>query len=310
MKKTAMTKSLMKQALRLTTRIERLLPPAPADIDWERTTMARWVRHSSSTGHLVAEPGTPSITIDDLLGIDMQKARVTANTEQFLARLPANDMLLWGPRGTGKSSLVRALIGSWHGAGLRAVEVDRLDLEHLPRIVDAIDDRKHRFLIFCDDLTFDSQDAGYKALKSILDGGLYQRPENILICATSNRRHLLPEYASDNIGTERSGTELHYAEGVEEKISLSDRFGLWLAFHPFDQATYLAIVAHWLARLQVSHIDIEAENYRADALRYALERGARSGRTAWHFARHYAGRAALATRNADPLAAYITETKA
>lgn len=298
-KKHDLKKNFLREALTLFGRLEPLLPPVPSAIDWESSAMARWVSDDGSRGRLVAESGVPSLTLDDLLGIDRQKARVEANIRQFLAGLPANDILLWGPRGTGKSSLIRGLIGSLHTAGLRAVEVDRLDLEHLPRIVDAIGDARHRFIIFCDDLTFDTQDAGYKALKSILDGGLYQRPDNILICATSNRRHLVPEYAADNAGTEVIGTELHHSEGVEEKISLSDRFGLWLAFHPFDQVTYLEIVGHWLARLGHPARAADPDSFRADALRYALERGARSGRTAWHFARHHAGQTALATLDAD-----------
>lgn len=289
----SLKKDFLHAALHTLKRLEPMLPRAVDSPDWSRHYMARWVSARPHSGHLCAEPGVPALTLQDLLGIDAQKRAAESNIRQFLAGLPANDMLLWGPRGTGKSSLIRALVGSFHTQNLRAVEVDRLDLEQLPEIADAIGDQRHRFLIFCDDLTFEAQDSAYKALKSILDGGLYRRPQNLLICATSNRRHLLPEYANDNLGTEVSGTELHYAEGIEEKISLSDRFGLWLPFHPFDQVTYLRIVAHWLEHLGYPGDIANEASYRAEALRYALARGGRSGRAAWHFARQFAGAAQL-----------------
>jgi len=284
----SLKKTFLATAIDALQRAGELLPPAPSAIDWDDTIVGRWKRDGGA-GRIVPLARPPRVTLDDLIGVDQQKARVDRNVRQFLAGLPANDVLLWGPRGTGKSSLIKAAIASHRGDGLRAVEVDRLDLADLPAIVAAIGDTRHHFIVFCDDLTFEDRDASYKALKTVLDGGLYERPDNILVCATSNRRHLVPERVADNEGTRVIETELHYTESVEETISLSDRFGLWLAFHPFNQATYLDIVDHWLGHFGL-RLDEEA---RTEALRFALERGSRSGRTAYQFARDRAGRLGL-----------------
>lgn len=284
-------KSFFRAALDAIERADALLPPAPRRIDWSSTIVGRWTRERGA-GRIESLPRPPAVTLDDLIGVDEQKRRVDRNVRQFLAGLPANDVLLWGPRGTGKSSLIKAAIATYSASGLRAVEVDRLDLADLPAIVAAIADTHYRFIVFCDDLSFEARDSSYKALKTVLDGGLYERPENILVCATSNRRHLVPETASDNEGTRVVETELHYTEAVEEKISLSDRFGLWLSFHPFNQKTYLEIVAHWLA-----HFGLELDDEsRTEALRFALERGSRSGRTGFQFARERAGQLGLERR--------------
>jgi uncharacterized protein len=231
----------------------------------------------------------PQIVLDDLKNIERQKAAIVANTRQFVSRLPANNVLLTGARGTGKSSLIKACLNAHSKDGLRLIEVDKDDLHDLGDIVDLIAGRPERFIVFCDDLSFEEGESGYKALKVALDGSVAAQSDNVLIYATSNRRHLLPEYMSDNETYKHtSDGEIHPGEVVEEKISLSERFGLWVSFYPFKQDDYLSIVGHWLKHFGCD--DVEVENARGDALVWALERGSRSGRVAWQFARDWSGR--------------------
>ena len=271
-------------------RVEGLLPPAAPDPDWKRTTAARW-RKRSGRGWLqpVAHPHT--LDPDDLVAIDDQKKVVDQNTRQFVAGLPANNVLLTGSRGTGKSSLVKAMLGKYASRGLRLIEVDKADLVDLPDIAERIEGRPERFIVFCDDLTFDAGEAGYKALKVMLDGSIAGAAGNIVVYATSNRRHLLPEYFIENLETKHVGEEVHPGESVEEKVSLSERFGLWISFYPFSQDDYLAAVGAWLLHFGVapSANGKEAEARTREALQWALQRGSRSGRAAWQFAKNYAG---------------------
>ena len=224
--------------------------------------------------------------------IDEQKARIDANTRQFVGRQPANNVLLTGARGSGKSSLIKALLNAYANDGLRVIEVEKGDLIDLPDIVEALERRPERFIIYCDDLSFDAGDATFKALKVVLDGSIASAPENVLIYATSNRRHLMPEYFDENLGSKRVGDEIHPGEAVEEKISLSERFGLWISFYPFDQDAYLNIVAHWLRSFGCEEEEIAGAE--REALNWALMRGSRSGRVAWQFAKDWSG--ARATR--------------
>ena len=279
--------SFLVRAEQFLDRVEPLLPPASAMPDWLAGSAFRW-RKSRGFGYLQPITRLPAIKLDDLHDIDQQKARVDANTRQFVAGQPANNVLLTGARGSGKSSLVKALLNAYAGNGLRVIEVEKGDLTDLPDIVELIDGRPERFIIFCDDLSFDSGDARYKALKVVLDGSISAAPENVLIYATSNRRHLMPEYFAENLESKRLGEEIHPGEAIEEKISLSERFGLWISFYPFDQDAYLAIVAHWLTSFGCAPDEVvRAER---EALNWALERGSRSGRVAWQFARDWAGR--------------------
>lgn len=268
-------------------RLEMLLPVVPAAPDWERHWAFRWHR-SGQRGYLQPVRHPHHLKLADLRQIESQKAALDLNLRQFLAGLPCNNALLWGARGTGKSSLIKALLNEYADRGLRLIEVDKHDLIALPDIVDPLYDRPERFLIYCDDLSFEADDPSYKALKAMLDGSISAAPENVLLCATSNRRHLLPEYQRENQDTQLVDGELHHSEAVEEKISLSERFGLWLSFHPFSQDDYLLIVAHWLQQLGASTgLDALA---RQQALQWALRRGSRSGRVAWQFARDWVGR--------------------
>lgn len=272
-------------------RVESLLPVPPAVPDWEAGIAFRW--RGDARGYSLQTIRHPQrLALADLLCIDRQKAELERNTRQFLAGLPANNALLWGARGTGKSSLIKALLHEYAAHGLRVIEVNRQDLLELPRLLDLLHPRPERFLIYVDDLSFEADDGGYKALKAILEGSLSATPDNVLIYATSNRRHLLPEPAADNAQAHWVGDELHPGEAIEEKISLSERFGIWLAFHPFDQDRYLHVVRHWLARFGG---DDDWEAARAEALRYALLRGSRSGRVAFQFAKDWSGRTRLAT---------------
>ena len=227
-----------------------------------------------------------SIRFADLKDIDEQKRRLRENTAQFVAGRPANNVLLTGARGTGKSSLVKAALNEFAGKGLRLIEVDKRDLVDLPDIVDLVGDRKERYVIFCDDLSFEASDAGYKSLKVALDGSIAGSADNVLIYATSNRRHLMPEFMDENLQAVHRDGEIHPGETTEEKISLSERFGVWLSFYPFDQEQYLDIADHWVATLGGKVTD----ESRKAALLWALERGFRSGRVAWQFARDYVGR--------------------
>ena len=279
---------LLQRAEQLITRIEAVLPQPLSAPDWSQAVAWRYRKRSS--GHGVLEPvrHIGAMSLGDLKEVDGQKEKIRRNTEQFVRRVPANNVLLTGARGTGKSSLVRACLNEYAPQGLRLIEVDKADLVDLPDIVDVVADRPERFIVFCDDLSFEDGEPGYKALKSILDGSVSAASPNVLIYATSNRRHLLPEYMKDNLTyTHTPEGEVHPGEVVEEKISLSERFGLWVSFYPFSQDEYLTIVAQWLSSLGVAPADIEAA--RPLALVWALERGSRSGRVAYQFARDYAG---------------------
>ncbi|VFR56763.1 putative ATP/GTP-binding protein [plant metagenome] len=275
----------MAQASRVLSQLEAWLPPAPPDIDWNAHAY-RW-RRRGSRGWLDAVRHVARIEMDDLQHIERQKEVIERNTVNFLKGLPANNVLMTGARGTGKSSLVKAMLAAHGDAGLRLVEVDKSDLGDLADIVELVAHRPERFLVFCDDLSFEEGEAGYKALKSVLDGSVASAGDNVLIYATSNRRHLMPEYMSENLqARHQPDGEIHPGETVEEKISLSERFGLWLSFYPFKQDDYLDIVRHWLKELGCPPQAIE--DSRASALQWALERGSRSGRVALQFARDWA----------------------
>jgi predicted AAA+ superfamily ATPase len=257
--------------------------------DWSRSIAFRYRRRSSGQGVIAPVGHIGAMSLNDLKEIDIQKEKIQRNTEQFVHGLPANNVLLTGSRGTGKSSLIRACLHAYAAQGLRLIEVDKAELVDLPDIVELVAQRPEKFIIFCDDLSFDEGEPGYKALKSVLDGSVAAATPNVLIYATSNRRHLLPEYMAENLTyTHTADGEVHPGEVVEEKISLSERFGLWVSFYPFSQDEYLQIVAQWLSALGVDQTHIERA--RADALVWALERGSRSGRVALQFARDYAGR--------------------
>ncbi len=279
---------LLLRAEQLIDRIEAVLPRALAAPDW--TAAVAWRYRKRSSGHGVLEPvrHLDAMRLADLKEIDPQKDKIQRNTRQFVDGRPANNVLLTGARGTGKSSLIRACLNEYANQGLRLIEVDKADLTDLPDIVDVVSDRPEKFMVFCDDLSFDDGEPGYTALKSILDGSVAATSANVLVYATSNRRHLLPEYMKENLSyTHTEDGEVHPGEGVEEKISLSERFGLGVSFYPFTQAEYLTIVAQWLAWFGVAPAAIEAA--RPEALVWALERASRSGRVAYQFARDYAG---------------------
>lgn len=286
----AQLERLLDRAESVLTRLESRLPPPCPTPDWQHTLACRW-RRQQGYGRLIPVQQVHPIRLADLADIDDQKERITANTRQFVAGQPANNVLLTGTRGSGKSSLVKAVLNEYAAQGLRLIEVDKDDLTDLAEIVDQVAGRPEKFLIFCDDLSFESGENAYKALKSVLDGSVAAPPDNVLIYATSNRRHLMPEYFSENLETTRVNGEIHPGEAIEEKISLSERFGLWISFYPFDQDSYLHIVAHWLKSYGFSKKAIAAAE--REALNWALGRGSRSGRVAWQFARDYAGRAGV-----------------
>ena len=283
-------KPLLQRAESLLARVEALFPPVEPDPYWKKTTAARW-RKRSGRGYLHAILHPHAIALSDLVAIDAQKQAIDRNTRQFVAGLPANNVLLTGSRGTGKSSLVKAMLARYASKGLRLVEVDKADLTDLPDIAERLVAEPYRYVVFCDDLTFDAGEPGYKALKVMLDGSIAGAATNVIIYATSNRRHMLPEYFAENLETKHLGDEVHPAEAVEEKISLSERFGIWISFYPFGQDDYLAAVAAWLAHFGVgapaSPRDHEART--REAVQFAIQRGSRSGRVAWQFARGYAG---------------------
>jgi len=280
---------LVQRAELLMTRIEAALPQPLSAPDWNASIAFRYRKRSNGRGGLEPVRHVASLGLNDLQEIDGQKEKIQRNTEQFVNGLPANNVLLTGARGTGKSSLIKACLNAYAPRGLRLIEVDKDDLTDLPDIIDMVSERPEKFMIFCDDLSFEDGEPGYKALKSILDGSVAAATPNVLIYATSNRRHLLPEYMKENLTyTHTEDGEVHPGEGVEEKISLSERFGLWVSFYPFSQDEYLTIVAQWLASFGVSAAAIDAA--KPEALIWALERGSRSGRVGYQFARDYAGK--------------------
>jgi uncharacterized protein len=281
--------SLIQRAEALCARIEAVLPQPLTAPDWSAATAWRYRKRSSGHGTLEPVRHVGKMALGDLKEIDPQKEKIQRNTLQFVQGLPANNVLLTGARGTGKSSLIKACLNEYTAQGLRLIEVDKADLIDLPDIMDIVVDRPEKFIVFCDDLSFDDGESSYKALKSVLDGSVSAASPNVLIYATSNRRHLLPEYMSENLSyTHTADGEVHPGEGVEEKISLSERFGLWVSFYPFNQDEYLTIVAQWLRSFGVNGAAIEAA--KPESLVWALERGSRSGRVAYQFARDYAGR--------------------
>ncbi|MEG0047362.1 MAG: ATP-binding protein [Comamonas sp.] len=281
---------LVERAEQLMQRIESVLPqPLQAPADWNDAIAWRYRKRANGCGVLEPVRHVGAMQLSDLQNIDVQKEKIARNTEQFVSGRTANNVLLTGARGTGKSSLIRACLHSYASQGLRLIEVDKADLTDLPDIVDVVASRPEKFIIYCDDLSFEEGEPGYKAMKSMLDGSVSAATANVLVYATSNRRHLLPEYMTDNLAQQKSENgEIHPGEVVEEKISLSERFGLWVSFYPFSQDEYLRVVAQWLSALGMDAATIESA--RPEALVWALERGSRSGRVAHQFARDYAGR--------------------
>jgi len=280
---------LLDKVSQLVDRIESVLPQPLGAPDW--TQAVAWRYRKRASGHGVLEPvrHVANMSLEDLKEIDDQKEKMQRNIEQFVQGRPANNVLLTGARGTGKSSLIKACLNHFAPQGLRLIEVDKEDLTDLPDIIDVVAGRDEKFMVYCDDLSFEDGEPGYKALKSILDGSVAAATPNVLVCATSNRRHLLPEYMSENLSYKHTPDgEVHPGEGVEEKISLSERFGLWVSFYPFSQDEYLTIAAQWLAALGATPAQIEEA--RPAALLWALERTSRSGRVAYQFARDYMGR--------------------
>ena len=283
---------LILKAEALISRIESVLPQPLTAPDWSASIAYRYRKRSSGHGSLEPVKHIGHMALGDLKEIDDQKEKIQRNTEQFVCGKPANNVLLTGARGTGKSSLIKACLNEYSKRGLRLIEVDKADLTDLPDIVDVVSELPEKFIVFCDDLSFEAGEPGYKALKSILDGSVAAATPNVLIYATSNRRHLLPEYMTENLTYSRADDgEIHPGEVIEEKISLSERFGLWVSFYPFSQDEYLTIVAQWLSSFGVDQAAIEAA--RPASLVWALERGSRSGRVAYQFARDYAGKHAV-----------------
>jgi predicted AAA+ superfamily ATPase len=279
--------TLISRAERVLAQLEAWLPPIPPEIDWSAHAF-RW-RKEGSRGWLDTVRHVSTIDLGDLQHIERQKEIIDRNTRHFLQGKPANNVLMTGARGTGKSSLVKAMLAAYGDQGLRLIEVDKTDMGDLGHIVDLVGKRPERFIIFCDDLSFEEGEPGYKALKSVLDGSISASGDNVLIYATSNRRHLMPEYMSENLAARHQPDgEIHPGETVEEKVSLSERFGLWLSFYPFKQDDYLDIVYHWLRVLGCKPEDVASS--RTEALQWALERGSRSGRVARQFARDWAAR--------------------
>jgi uncharacterized protein len=280
---------LMVRAESLLARIESILPQPLTAPDWSQATAWRYRKRASGHGALEPVRHIGKMALGDLKEIDQQKEKIQRNTLQFVQGLPANNVLLTGARGTGKSSLIKACLNEYTAQGLRLIEVDKADLVDLADIMDVVAERPEKFIVFCDDLSFDDGESSYKALKSVLDGSVSAASPNVLIYATSNRRHLLPEYMKENLTyTHTEDGEVHPGEGVEEKISLSERFGLWVSFYPFSQDEYLTIVAQWLRSFNVPEAAIEAA--KPESLVWSLERASRSGRVAYQFARDYAGR--------------------
>jgi predicted AAA+ superfamily ATPase len=292
-----MDSDVQDQLRRVLASLEMLLPRPVPKVDWSASRAASWRRHAIA-GYLEPVPGLDGIQLSDLLGIDEQKRIVEENTRQFLAGYPANNVLLWGTRGTGKSSLVRALLGAYAPQGLRVVQVDKGDLVHLPAIVDAVKAEPFRFIVFSDDVSFEVGESSYKMLKSALDGSVYAPPDNVLIYVTSNRRHMLPEYETDNLGAMLVNNEIHHGETAEEKISLSGRFGIWVGFHAFSQEQYLAVVRQWVEKLCARARARLAWTPQAEdaAIAWSHQKGDRSGRIAYQFANHWVGSTLLRSR--------------
>jgi len=290
---------LTERLKRVLAQLEPLLPRPARKIDWATCHAANWHR-SAFAGTLEPVPGVETMHLDDLLGIEPQKRAVEENTRQFLAGLPANNALLWGTRGTGKSSLVRALLHAHADRGLRIIQVDKDDLVSLPAIAEEVKAQPYRFIVFSDDLSFESGDPSYKVLKSALDGAVYALPENVLIYVTSNRRHLVPEYESDNRGAMMVEGEIHQGEAVEEKMSLSGRFGLWVAFHPFSQDLYVDVVRRWAEKLaaQTGERVTWTKAAEQEAILWSQRKGDRSGRIAYQFACDWVGRTVMERRRA------------
>ncbi len=281
---------LIDRAEGLLTKLEAMLPAAPSLPDWSAIAW-RW-QHNKGHGYLDVIPHPHLIKLEDLHNIDHQKTEIVRNTAQFVRGYTANNVLLTGARGTGKSSLVKALLSQFSQDGLRIVEVDKQDLTDLPQITALLRSRVERFIVFCDDLSFEAGDGGYKAMKVVLDGSVAVTADNILVYATSNRRHLLPEFMVENLETQHLGGEIRPGDTVEEKTSLSDRFGMWLSFYSFDQDEYLTVAAQWLRHYGIQEFN---EGARTAALQWSHTRGSRSGRAAYQFARDYAGRKKLAS---------------
>lgn len=286
--------SFLQRAEEVLERLDPLLPARRVTLDWDVTVAARWFREGPS-GYLQPLQVSLDLTLADLVGIDTQRDQLTRNTRQFVSGLPANHVLLWGARGTGKSSLVRALLAEYAKDGLRLIEIERDYLADLPRVVEQLGGLPQRFVLFCDDLSFEAGEGDYRVLKSVLDGSLERAPDNVLLYATSNRRHLVPEKESGNDNWQRVEGELHPSEAVEDKIALSDRFGLWLSFYPFTQEHYLAVVRHWVEVLagQVGLHWQWSHELEILAIRWALGRGNRNGRCAYQFARSWVGQQLL-----------------
>ena len=283
-------KAFLQRANAFLTRVEPLLPAQRTEVDWSQSLAARWIR-DGRTGYLLPLKVELDLRLDDLIGIDRQRSLLAANTRQFVCGLPANHVLLWGARGTGKSSLIRALLAEHAAAGLRLVEIERDHLADLPRVVEQLAGQPQCFVIFCDDLSFEAGEGDYRVLKSVLDGSLERAPQNVLLYATSNRRHLVPERQSDNENWQMVDGELHPNEAVEDRIALSDRFGLWLSFYPFSQEHYLDVVRHWIGSLaaQAGLAWDWSEALEKDAVRWATARGNRNGRCAYQYARQWVG---------------------
>ncbi len=283
-------KAFVQHASSLMSRLEPLLPAPRTAIDWTASLAARWHREGAG-GYLQPLKVSLDLALSDLIGVDRQRELLANNTRQFVSGLPANHVLLWGARGTGKSSLIRALLAEHAAAGLRLIEIERDHLADLPRVVEQLAGQPQHFVVFCDDLSFEAGEGDYRVLKSVLDGSLERAPENVLLYATSNRRHLVPERQSDNDHWQMVDGELHPNEAVEDKIALSDRFGLWLSFYPFSQEHYLDVVRHWIDSLAAQaglHWKWD-EALEKDAIRWATARGNRNGRCAYQFARQWVG---------------------
>lgn len=286
--------SFLQRAEDVLERLEPILPARRAELDWNTTVAARWFREGRS-GYLQGLQVSLDLSLDDLVGVDKQREQLANNTQQFVSGLPANHVLLWGSRGTGKSSLVRALLAAHAKSGLRLIEIERDHLADLPRVVEMLIGLPQRFVLFCDDLSFESGEGDYRVLKSVLDGSLERAPDNVLLYATSNRRHLVPEKESDNANWKQVDGELHPSEAVEDKIALSDRFGLWLSFYPFTQDHFLSVVRHWITVL-AKPTGLQWEwNHELEilAVRWATGRGNRNGRCAYQFARQWVGLALM-----------------